>query len=366
MGRHWRGSVGLSARRWLYVGLAVLVGAAMLAGCQQQGDGGGGDQEDGGGVDINAISSEWAESTHTQIVTNAAEEAFCVQCHDGGAFALGVMDPAELDREWPVSTDCRACHTGRGAEAIESGEASAPVLSEPLDIGMGALCANCHRSLGKPELTNEERETPHHSPIIDIYSGEGGLRTDDMQVGSSEGHREVDEACVGCHMADIDGYPSHTFSVADVGQVCGGCHDDLESAEGSETPDVDAQGDYDGSGSNGTFEEEVSGLLNQLDAAITQKADGAKYAVSRGDIVFKRGETTVTPTITDELYLAVYNHYLISEDNWMGAHNPRFTIDLLQESYRVLSGSALPNAEKYGEEEGGGSEGGSEESTGGG
>lgn len=339
----------MSRSRLLCVALAVSLGTALLAACQPQGGGNGGSEE----LDVSALVGQWEESTHALIVTQAAEESFCVQCHDGGAFADGVTEPKQLDRDFPVATDCRACHTGRGEELFESGEASAPVLSEPMQAGEGAVCSGCHRSFSKPDINNKDRDTAHHSPVIDVYSAQGGIRTGDMEPGSTAEHTQVDNTCAGCHMLPTeDGFPSHTFQVTDVAEACGECHDDLKSEDTSTVPEIPAKADYDGNGETQSFQQEVAGLMTALEDAITSAMDGASYSVERGAIVFERGGTTIQPTpeIPDNAYLAIYNHYMIEQDGSQGMHNPEFTVDLLQESYEALTGKPLKNAQPFPEE----------------
>ncbi|MBE0477309.1 MAG: hypothetical protein IBX62_09455 [Coriobacteriia bacterium] len=327
-------------------GLAALLGTVLLTGCPAEEDERAPEEE----IDISALVTEWTEAGHSRIITFAAEESPCAGCHDGGAFAQGVNDPAELDREWPVAIDCRACHTGRGAERLESGETTIPSSPDTLALGHGALCAGCHRALRAPDIADEERRTPHYSPVTDVMQGVGGIRTDDMDVGSTEDHAEIDDACVGCHMLQAEeGHPSHTFRVIDFQEACGECHEEIESAE--DTPTIQAAGDYDGDGSVEEFTAEVEGLLTLLNDTLTERMDGASYRSVQGRIVFVRGETTVTAPIPDEVYLAAYNHMMIDRGGAMGFHNPRFTIDLLQESYRALTGEAVPNAAPFGEEE---------------
>jgi hypothetical protein len=338
---------------WAILALAVAVGVAVGA-CSQPGSSTG--QGGTGGESTNTISRtgtfgiirDWSESTHAVPVTFAAEEQGCVACHDGRAFAMGgVTDPKSFDASSPfgpyvVATDCRACHTGQGVQILQSGETTTPTMTQPIKAGAGALCVSCHRERSPGNIKATPRFAPHPSVQAPVLLGYGGIR-DGLNVGNTAKHGAVENLCVGCHMTDnADGVPTHTFAPPeDPSKICGKCH------QGITDYNRKVRADYDGNGTVGGIQDEVTGLLGKLNAATAKAMNADTLNESEGRILFKSGDTTVTAPIPDKVYQAAYNWALITNDKSMGVHNPGFTVTLLQESYRQLTGSAIPNAAPY-------------------
>ncbi len=295
------------------------------------------------------IISDWSESTHAVPVTFAAEEATCAGCHDGRGFALGVSDPKSFVASEPfgpyvVATDCRACHTGRGADLLESGTVTTPTEPTPIKAGAGAVCIGCHRERSKPTSSaGPVPGAPHPSIQAAVYLAYGGIRQPGVTYGSTVKHTQVTDMCVGCHMSDNSkGVPTHTFlPPKNPKAICGECH------EGITTYDLAVAADYDGNGKVQGIQDEVTGLLSKLSTA-TAKAMGANTLTqAKGNIVFKSGTTTITAPVPDKVYQAAYNWALITNDKSLGVHNPQYTVSLLQESYIVLTGAPIPNSKPF-------------------
>lgn len=348
---------------------AAVLTVSTVSACTGAGTGGGGGTTGGGASTentaaalegVSAIASDWAGSAHAVPVSFAAMEEDCVRCHDGRAFAEGtVTTPAQLDKPfgpYVVATDCRACHTGQGNTVLMSGQVKLQTTPTTITAGLGALCMTCHQERSAPDAKNADRRAPHPSSQAGVFTATGGFRESGLQYGSTTKHSSVTNACVGCHMLDVNGTPSHTFKVTDAKAACGKCH------EGITELDRKVGADYDGNGQLTGMQEEVKGLLSILADAAVKRSNATTLTESNGLIVFKRGETTVTP-ITDDVYQAAYNWALVTNDSSFGLHNPRFTIDLLQNSYMALTGNPVPNAKAYPRPKSGGS--GGSEATGG-
>lgn len=326
-------------RRLAFVLIAAVTGA-LVAGCQTAVTGDGGEDNVEERTDPGPLIEAWAESTHSVPVAFAAGRAPCAGCHDGRAFARGVDDPGRIDTRAPfgpyvVATDCRACHTGRGAELLESGETTIPTAQGPVKGGRGALCMACHNQWDPPDINDPERGYPHYGPQADVLNGTGGM-TEGLTLMSTKKHLEVENTCVACHMAD--GAEGHTFRPTDT--ECKRCHEDFETAS-----TIDARADYDGDGRTEAFVEEVDGLMDALYLAVNRIAETDEFFGESGAIVFKSDDETRT-AIPNEAYMGAYNWTLIDHDKSRGLHNPAFTVTLLQESYRQMTGSEIPNAQK--------------------
>jgi hypothetical protein len=316
-----------------------------IAGCEVATENGTDDNDNGsaeetGTSDTTALIEAWAESLHSKPVTFAAERTPCASCHDGRAFAENVNDPSQLETgpvgPYVTPTDCRACHTGRGLEVMDAGSTDAvPTAEGSVEGGKGALCMECHNQFGEPDINDEERGYPHYGPQADVLNGTGGM-TEGLNLVSTIDHFEIEDTCVGCHMADEEG-AGHSFTPSEA--VCEECHNDFTSAE-----DIIADADYDGNGQAEAFVTEVEGLMSALETAINATANSTEFAAQSGSIVFKSNDTTMT-TVPTPAYMGAYNWELIDHDSSRGIHNPFFTVSLLQETYRQMTGAAIPNAQ---------------------
>ncbi len=329
-------------RRIALILILVLVGLIVIVGgCGRQetqpppppaGNG------DGTELDINALTAQWVESDHSNVLISAAGREGCVVCHDGGAFADNVTDPAELNREFSVAIDCRACHVGQGVELMEAGTVNIPT-QENVQAGLGAQCLFCHNERRAPDITDENRSAPHYSSQAGVFTGTGGIRAEGFDYGSTTAHVNVDDTCVACHMTPTEGgWAGHTFRVDDIQAACGSCH------QGIQDFNLQANADYDGDGNTAGFMDEVEGLLVLLEEAINAELDGGTFQVGQGRIQF-RGADDEEMAVEDEVYMAAYNYVLVVQDGSLGLHNPIYAVQLLQQSYRVLTGEDVPNAE---------------------
>lgn len=331
----------MDVRRWLVFVLVALLAAVVVAGCQPADTDNGTEGEDNGGeeaaTDPTPLIEAWAESTHAVPVATVAVREGCAGCHDGRAFAQDIEDPTGFEAPfgpYVVATDCRACHTGQGAELLESGQVEIPSSPDPVEAGRGALCMACHNQEEVADINNEERSYPHYGTMADVLNGTGGI-LDNLTVLSTDAHREIEDTCVTCHMSGEGA--GHSFQPSE--EQCQECHDDFESIDAFE-----AGGDYDGDGSAEAFVTEVEGLMEALEGAVNENAGTTEFVTFRGEIVFLSNDETVTAGIAPEAYQGAYNWVLIDHDRSRGVHNPFFTVTLLQETYRQVTGSELPNA----------------------
>lgn len=297
-----------------------------------------GNKEQKNDLDINALTAQWVESDHSNILLAPAQRDNCVVCHDGGAFAENQTELATIERDFFVSIDCRACHTGQGADLMESGKVTIPT-AENVAGGSGALCMFCHNSRKKPNIDDENRSAPHYSSQADLVTGTGGIRLEGFDYGNTKAHVNIENSCVGCHLTQTEaGYASHSFEADNVEAACASCHQGISDAN------LKAGGDYDGDGNEEGFQTEVEGLLVLLEKAVVEELAGGSLESGHGAVVFKDAEGEELTEVPNELYQAGYNYLLISNDDSLGIHNPTLTVQLLQQSYKGLTGKDVPNA----------------------
>jgi hypothetical protein len=339
-----KGVVFMHRRNWLIFGLILLFALATVVGCagkrkdieQPPPPPGTGDQEE---LDISALTTQWAESSHSNILLSPAQRDNCVACHDGGAFAAKQTELAALDRDFNISIDCRACHVGQGVELMEAGTVSIPT-AENVQGGTGALCMSCHNARRVPDIDNEGRQAPHYSSQADIFTATSGIRMEGFNYGSTQAHVNIENTCVGCHMTEAEeGFASHTFNVENIEAACGQCH------QGATEANIEAGGDYDGNGNTEGFQTEIEGLLALIEARIAEELDGGSFASAGGRIVFTDAADAEITEVPNEVYQAAYNHLLVDKDGSLGIHNPLFAVQLLQQSYKGLTGEDVPGAE---------------------
>lgn len=341
--------------------LAMLAASALivLAGCAQ-GDGTQGTPDQGAdpGADESTQTmtletvEQWATSKHALVVTRAATEEGCKNCHDGLTFTVtgGGFQPRREDtspttgsddadgaaaeetseRDFTVGTDCRACHMGAGAEIADQGSVDGIPNVQTAQGGLGAVCMACHNGWHPAGKSDGELTAPHYSVQTDMLYGvntvDPGQESTATQGDMASPHLDVENTCVGCHLAGQP--PSHTFRVENF-EGCEGddCHDQDMTDGGT------AKEDYDGDGTVEKTTVEIDGLMGTLKAAIESRAGAFESA--RGQISFARPQR-----VNDATYAAAYNYIYVEKDGSRGAHNTAYTVDLLTRSIRAMGGTA--------------------------
>jgi hypothetical protein len=107
-----------------------------------------------------------------------------------------------------------------------------------------------------------------------------------------------------------------------------------------------AVADFDGNGQIQGIQTEVDGLLELLEEALI--ADGLAIDDTT-DIFGALGDITKS---TVKQRTAGYNLAFVEEDKSHGVHNPDYAIQLLQQSYKHLTGNDVPGAVMLRKEEG--------------
>jgi hypothetical protein len=331
-----------------------------------------------------------------------SSQGFAWWASKGFTVDAGVPAPPTPSAEFAEPQSCMACHDPHG-EAKTPGGLPTPHLVRRYGsvqtgvpgvnasgVGAGALCMQCHNTRRAFSATSQS--APHGSAQTEVLLAKNALTFDGGSYQSSP-HATVENACVGCHMAPTPaaGQPGHnevgghTFMVKSAAGLenmvaCTGCHEGL-----TEFNRV-AYADFDGDGTVAGIQDEVAGLLKRLGDALTQKArelfvyadggavpgtpvlvgfhgrmrillDGATVTTGDGGTVtcvheteepgcyrFGAGGIPYTTDAEKAFVQASWNYLLIKNDSSLGVHNPAFAVEVLQRSYRMVTGSDVPGA----------------------
>jgi len=325
--------------------LALIFALLLVAGCSGSKDPATGNSGSNAKVDVAAeIQKEWEASGHAVVSTEEDSPALreggnCFTCHNGKAFAEKAETLAAINNEVKATT-CDVCH-GENGKALMAAPAVKVAIGEAV-FGKSNLCISCHNGRGKkPDQTS----APHHSVQGDMLVGIKGAEAEG-KVYLSSAHATVADACITCHLAKNDnGYAPHTFKIdpANAKNACGSCH------EGLDTFNRTAAADYDGDGTAEGIQDEVQGLAELVKGAIDSKlAAEGKYATfesGSGKVKWKNANGELSEEAPSEaLYNAAWNYFFVEFDGSRGIHNPVYAIQLLQQSYKTVTGEDVPNA----------------------
>jgi len=312
---------------------------------------------------------EWAVSPHSF----DPETAFyggpfyssCYGCHEGvaagyrlSADTLGTSFYGGGSIEARPSTDevpraaitCAACHDPHNAGNDHQVRTVADVMlveaneEQPvIDVGgTGKLCMQCHHARRAAEGQIEEGYAhfgPHANPQADMMAGKSAYLAvaDAGFTWAQPSHLYVENSCRTCHVHMIPygvleegAVTGHKFEPTV--EACERCHGTITDFD-----EIMALDDFDGDGAIEGVQSEVQGLLDVLEAALY--ADGLATVDTAGN------ELDVADALGDTLYStftqreAGYNWVFVVDDKSSGVHNPDYAVQLLQQSYKHLTGS---------------------------
>ncbi len=294
---------------------------------------------------------QWDLSQHAKgdFVGYAGTRSYCVPCHSGSAFVAWVKAGQQSPDELPpaIEITCATCHDPHDNTNEYQLRLTTASLANGYELTLGAegkLCINCHKSRRDAiDYTDNYLDNlsshfgPHHGPQGDMLVGQNAV-TWGYEINSSPHLQALDNACVGCHMADAgtddEGHPifagSHTFAMVtpdgeDNVAACTDCHGDIGESFDEKKLFIDGMADHDGDGVDEGLQEEVHGLLDQILEYIPHDEEGHP--------------TITDSTVTKLQAQAAYNYLLMYEDRSFGHHNPRFIVGLAKLTLGVLNGS---------------------------
>lgn len=271
---------------------------------------------------------------------NGAGGLPCVQCHTTEGFVrIQVRGQRGGPEEWAqilqdslgrgVGISCRACH-GRNS----AGEFSETGLN-PLRFPKNVLCGRCHNDETiKFADFRDDGEIVNH-PQREMLAGSAGEPVPDGGRLENTAHTLLVDACVSCHFNE-HGHTDATHAFQAQLQTCVTCHGELD------TFDRPAFGDYDGNGAIEGIQTEVRGLLAALTKALLDDEE-MRFEDGR----FEYGESSdgsMTGASVDQKR-AAFNYYSVVGDASYGIHNAARTVQLLQHSYKSVTGVDVPGAD---------------------
>ncbi len=320
-----------------------------------------------------------------------AEQA-CVRCHSGKGYVsfLAAVDPKtgkSNQAAWNNEAEtigCSTCHdphSEKNAFQLRVVGKPVDVPFSPKDVGLSATCEECHNS----RVTDAQvaaGSTPHYSDAADLLSDTGGVTYGATMVNSPHGAvvgaapipdpadatgktmlygGNVPGPCVTCHMAPVlndskdPNYlkvGSHSFNMTspdgklDYAVSCKSCHGTVTDFN------LKAKADYDGNGKVEGDQDEVKGLLNVLWKAMTDKGVKKNDAGYPYATLPKGADGKVDPKLTNAWinFRFVYGVMWGTDtgDGGQGKaaaiHNFKRSVQLLQLSYKDLTGSDVPGA----------------------
>ncbi|MDT3699295.1 MAG: ammonia-forming cytochrome c nitrite reductase subunit c552 [Thermincola sp.] len=308
-----------------------------------------------------AKTYQWENGVHAKIlveedgVTRPADEDTCTACHNGTAFAKGKTKVAEVNNV-VTPIDCNACHP-TGSKAVKDLGGKRPFkLANGMTVngGAGTVCINCHnsrRNNNDVEGLMTTYKAPHGGPQADVLFGVAGMPFG-SEVYQKTPHAAIENTCVTCHMAEPENeyglVGGHTYRITEGSEqninACNQCHKDLTTTARR------ALGDYDGDKTIESIQGEVQGLQNLVKTELIKKysAQGVTdLGEGGGNLSFVTKDGKLDPKsgiVKVNDYKAAWNLQVTINDSSMGIHNPAYVVQLLQQSYKAVTGKDVPNA----------------------
>jgi hypothetical protein len=262
----------------------------------------------------------------------------CIACHTSEGFVrLQVrglpVTQAETDRiaKRSVARDrgvtCDACHGSR-ADGEFHGEDR-----NPLRLPEEALCVACHNAATILFEDFRDHGAVVRHPQREMIDGTAGATPPGAPPTATTSHSFLPGGCSTCHYDQDRGVERHHF-LPDAA-TCGGCH------VGLATFDRPAAGDWDGDGAVAGIQTEVAGLLGLVQSALL--AD-PRISFSGGRYDYDAATDHALAGASEAQKRAAFNWYSVEDDGSLGVHNAARAVQLLQGSYRELTGSDVPGA----------------------
>jgi hypothetical protein len=288
----------------------------------------------------------------------------CQSCHTHEGF-LEFLDTGEREAspyiEWPSQPGCFTCHAPHETGDFEL-RTTAPVSlvnDRVFDEGPANLCANCHQSRTdamaavEPTPGNKVRSYfgPHYGVQSNLYLGTGAYEFSDKTYSSSQHRFEVDEACIGCHMAlPEDRYRltaalgGHSFNIG-IGEdehsqlnptSCANCHEGIGQVPGTRLFDTPANDDWDNDGNLEVAQAEFQGLLDRLvnenGSGVLQQGESPVFLADGGF----NGRVPEGVMRSEAEMAALFNYKFMSSDRSLGVHNMVYGVQVLQDTISAL------------------------------
>jgi len=309
-------------------------------------------------------TAEWQNSRHavaTRSPSGAGRET-CVRCHTADGFVSFVNTGSEVITNTAYEAiTCAVCHDPHdptNPHQLRSAYSyTLPEGTTVTNVGLGALCMECHHSRNGSATNNVEKYQlnqptwaggvsfgPHDSTAGDMIEGVNGI-TYGKFIPSGAHSYSISNVCVGCHMQPIATTDpaftkagGHTFSMTysngtqlvDKVDVCVTCHGPIQQFDM-------VRKDYNEDGVIEGIQTEVHHLLDELSRLLPNSqwradgnyvADGLVKAISR---------TTVKTNWPTKFLNGAWNWMFVDVEGSHGIHNAPYAIGLLKASISDLS-----------------------------
>ncbi len=322
---------------------------------------------------------EWLVSAHANPTSYPKGSTNCQGCHEGVAAAYRLSgdlstyyDGGAIDRTGGVTGRdpdkigfvCATCHDPHDATkgehqlrtAADVVLISANGVTNPKITagGPGKLCMQCHhaRHSGEEHVPEgDDHFGPHHSNQADMLTGNSGYHAVAAAgfAWAQPNHAGLEETCITCHMHKFEyntvftdsAYTGHQFNPRV--EACVQCHGEIDAFE-----DILAFDDYDGDGTVEGMEDEVHGLMTILETVLIDSftangitttgwdADSLLDVIGIVKHARAPGDTLIAPV---PWRAAGFNWVFVHDDGSHGLHNPDYAVQLLQQSFKHLTGN---------------------------
>lgn len=225
---------------------------------------------------------------------------------------------------------CEACHGAQPDGTFAAG-------SNPLRFAKADLCGKCHnnQSVVFADFSSTGEMVRH--PQREMLAGTAGSEVTGSYMNSAHSSTLfLPDGCVSCHYDKPQG-GNHRFEPTLATCNTGACHGGALTSFNRP-----ASGNFDGLNGTQGIQDEVTGLLDVLKAAILTQPS----ITFSGSGYFEYGGATdhKLTGATAAVKRAAFNWYSVSYDASKGIHNAPRTIQLLQRSYKEVTGVDVPGA----------------------
>ncbi len=285
--------------------------------------------------------TQFNESAHAK-GTYYSRGGECSGCHSTEGFlarkeftaASDIYDLALTDQT-PIS--CRTCHNVHYAyDTTDFALSISDAVTETLfgtkspehdsyafgDYGASNQCLQCHQSRDRgdvPSTTSTDivegmssHLGPHYGVQGNVLHAQAGVHIagDESYPSAPNGHANLANACVNCHMYENDHRLDVNFN------ACVDCHSSADNAEEMVA----------------SLEQEVHDLLFELGAALAAK--GVMKENTDGDEI--TGYSPAGGDVAASDARGVWNYMVVYQDHSYGVHNPSYIKALLKNSIAAV------------------------------
>ena len=263
----------------------------------------------------------------------------CAGCHTTEGF-ISIQVKGETPTQGRVDTivkeaiardkgiSCDACHGARADGTIDR------TTRQPLRFPKADLCGRCHNN--ETIVFDDFRDAGElvRHPMREMILGTAGAEVPGAPPYGNTVHSAFDDGCVTCHYDAESPGATHRFGAQLA--TCKACHLGIASFNRPAA-------DYDGDGSSAEgIQGEVQGLLDAVKAALLVDPQVTFSASSNFEYAGATDHKMTGASVAQKR--AAFNWYSVSFDKSKGVHNALRTVQLLQRSYKELTGADVPGA----------------------